>query len=98
MVKEYAPLTVLVLALITVVFSVFGDDSMSRLHNLRASITAQEQENSVLRGKVSQLRGDVISLREDPRALEKAARNELGLSRPNEEIYIFEKKSPQRNR
>lgn len=96
MVKEYAPLTVLVLALITVIFSLFGDDSISRLHNLRASIISQEQENLALREKVSTLRGQVISLREDPRALEKAARNELGLSRPNEEIYIFEKKARQR--
>lgn len=92
-VKEYVPISVMALAFVTVVFSLFGEDSISRLSNLKTAIDNQQKENTDLHDRVTLLREQVVSLREDPRALEKAARNELGLSRPNEEIYIFEKKN-----
>lgn len=92
MVKELAPFVLIVLGLVTAVLSLFGEDSYSKLTTLKKAVSMQQQENQSLGDKVNKLRYDVQSLREDDRALEKAARNQLGLARPNEEIFIFEKK------
>lgn len=94
MVKEWAPLAVTVCALLTVVLSLFGEDSYERLQGLRRAVIVQERENAAMLEKVSTLRTKIRGLREDERELEKAARNELGLARPNEQVYIFDKRSP----
>jgi len=55
---------------------------------------SQQERNSALQGKVDSLRREVLSLQHDKRALERAARNELGLARPDEKIFIFKKADP----
>ncbi len=98
MVKEWAPLAVTVCALLTVVLSLFGQDNYSRLASLKRAVEEQSIENQELRQKVETLRVRVSALREDPRELEKAARNELGLARPNEQVFIFDKRGSTRDR
>ncbi len=94
MIKEWAPLVVTICALLTVVLSLFGQNNYSRLTSLRRGVLEQSEENHALRNKVELLRTRVLSLREDERELEKAARNELGLARPNEQVFIFDKRAP----
>jgi len=98
MVRHYAPLAVMVVAFFTVILSLFGEDSYSRLQNLRRAVIRQDEDNSKTQIKVAELKENVSSLRNDPRALEKAARNELGLARPNEQIFIFEQKKREQRR
>ena len=93
-VKQLVPLGLLVLALVAVLFSLLGEDNYSRLSSLKRSLVEQNEENEHLRSAVGELRHEVRELREDDRALEKAARNEMGLARPDEKIFIFEKKPP----
>ena len=88
----------MVVALFTVVLSLFGENSYSRLEGLRHAVIRQIDDNTKSQIKVSELRQSVDSLRSDPRALEKAARNELGLARPNEQIFIFEQKKREQQR
>jgi cell division protein FtsB len=88
--KNYAPVIIIGLATITVLCSLFGEDSFQRLSGLRAATERQESSNQELRARVEELKSSVSSLRSGGRALEKAARNELGLVRPNEQIFIFE--------
>jgi len=76
----------------TALFALFGDDSFSHLQAMRQSLTQQVQRNADLRDEVGALRREVLGLQSDPRALEKAARNELGMARPNEKIFIFEER------
>lgn len=92
MVRAYAPLAILLIAFLVVGLSCFGSEGLVRLRALQASVQSQRQSNEELQKRVETLRKTVYALREDERELEKAARNELGLARPNEEILIFERK------
>lgn len=89
--KGLAPGILLFCALVAALFSLFGDDSYGRMQSLERSLSAQQQKNEELRTHVSDLKRDVYGLQHDDRILEKAARNELGMARPDEMIFIFDK-------
>ena len=88
--KQYIALSLLVGAFAVALFSLFGDDSYSRMQSLRRSIENQQSKNSELESKVSKLQSEFTSLRFDDKQLENTARNELGMARPNELIFKFD--------
>src|SRR5262245_61437728 len=55
----------------------------SRLQDLRGSVASLREENN-------RLRAEIKALREDPRAVEKLAREDLGLSKEGEIVFILE--------
>ena len=73
--------------------TLFGDDSYSRLNTLQRSLEAQKSLNADLKQRVDSLDSEVRSIQVNDRELEKHARNELGLARPNELIFLFERES-----
>lgn len=85
-------LLLLVGALIVSLVSVFGSDHFSRLNSLKAGLVAQQAKNDELGQYVGALRHEVHELRTSDRALEKAARNELGMARPSEVVIFFDEK------
>ena len=89
MVKRYGPILLIVCLLAATVYSLFGDESYGKLVALRKSLVAQQAANAELGKKVSELKAKVGGIRSDDRELEKTARNELGMARPNEMIFIF---------
>lgn len=91
--KKFAPALLILCALVTILLSFFGDDSYRGYHELADSVKAQGAANEELRDQVNQLKRQVYGMQSDPRILEKAARNELGLARPNEYIFIFDDKA-----
>lgn len=70
--------------------AVFYDDSLSKLFLIKESLSFQERENHELRHRVDELDAKINGLQHDPRSLERAARNELGMARPNDLIFVFE--------
>lgn len=91
--KFTAPVILMFFALATLLLTFFGDDSYSRLMTLRRSVEHQSGTNSRLQDQVSGLKREVVSLQNDPRAIEKAARSELGMARSDEIVIIFNKSS-----
>jgi cell division protein FtsB len=87
-----APLILLLCALVTAVVSFLGDDSFLRLTSMQKGVSQQERTNDKLQEQVNGLKRQVAGLQNDGRAVEKAARNELGMARPDEVIVIFERK------
>ena len=71
-------------------FTIFGDESYSKLGQIRSAISHQKEKNDVLRSRVDKLKAQVEGLQQDDRELEKAARSELGMARPNEQIFLFD--------
>lgn len=63
----------------------------SRLQDLSHSVSSLREENN-------QLRAEIKALREDPRAVEKLAREDLGLSRDGEIVFILEGEPPESSR
>ncbi len=63
----------------------------SRLQELSQSVNALRAEND-------QLRAEIKALREDPRAVERLAREDLGFSRAGEIVFILEGEPLELNR
>lgn len=88
--KQYLSLTLLVGAFAVALMALFGDDTYHRLNSLKQSIKYQQGNNLELEDKVSKLQSEIAALRFDDQELERRARKELGLARPNEIIFRFE--------
>ena len=78
-------------ALFASIFSVFASGNWQQLITMRETLSVQQQRNDELREYVSGLKREVVGLQRDDRALEKAARNNLGMARPDEVVVIFDK-------
>jgi len=80
----YAGGALLVLVLMHTIFGPYGYLSMRRSQHeiveLREEIERLDRENA-------QLSGEIRALQTDPAAIEKLAREEMGLARPGEMIY-----------
>lgn len=87
--KFTAPVLLMFFALATLLLTFFGDDSYSRLMTLRRSVEHQGSTNARLHEQVTSLKREVAALQNDPRAIEKAARSELGMARSDEIVVIF---------
>lgn len=92
------PLVLLVCALLVAVVSLFADGGYAKLQSMERGVSAQARKNEVLNDQVQSLKREVISLQNDSRAVEKAARSELGMSRPDEVTVIFERKPEAKGR
>lgn len=86
-------LALLVIAVVTTVLSLVGGGSFPRVASLETSLEAQRKKNLELQAEVQSLQEKVYAVRHEARGLEKAARNELGLARPDELVILFDKKS-----
>jgi cell division protein FtsB len=84
-----------VLALIAlVVGSLFGDRGILYLVDQRARTEALAREIEELRAENGRLAGEISALRSDPRAIERLAREELGLARPGETVFLIRSDAP----
>lgn len=88
--RRWAATALLVCAIVTAFFTFVGDESISRLRSLRQAVHEQRVENLELQEEVRSLRQEAYGIVSDDRTLEKVARNELSLARPNELIVVFE--------
>ncbi len=80
------PLAVLGITLVSVPVMALGDDGLARHRRLRAQLEAQRQENVRLARQLIQLRAEFSAYTTDPRARERAVREELGWVRPDEVV------------
>lgn len=87
---RFAPLVLILVAAALFALSFFGADSYSQLAELQQGHQVQQAENADLDSYVTSLQNEVHGLRHDKRALERAARNELGVAADNELIFVFE--------
>lgn len=66
----------------------YGRSALARLVKLRSEVARLREENALLRTQAAQLRSEVALYEEDPRAaVERAARDELGMVRPGEVVF-----------
>ena len=96
--KKILSIVVLVVAAVAGFLCVFGDDSYAKLSALKKTLEIERERNAELDRSVGGLKREVRALQNDPRAMEKAARNELGMARPSEQIFFFDKSEEKRKR
>jgi cell division protein FtsB len=89
LVQRTLPIGILSLAVITVPVLVLAPDGMPRLRGIQKELQEVRAANEELRRDVTQLRVEVRRLRDDPAAVERIARDELGMVRKNEIVFQF---------
>jgi cell division protein FtsB len=83
------PIGVLALALVGVPILVVQPEGLPRMRALQRELADVNAENAELRRDVARLRSDVKDLRDDPQAVERIARDQLGLVRKSEIVFQF---------
>ena len=86
------PLAVLTISLVAVPVLLLEPQGMPRMRALDQELRGVEAENAELRRDVSRLRQEVKDLRDNPAAVERIAREQLGLVRKNEIVFQFDKR------
>jgi cell division protein FtsB len=79
------------LALIAVPILILEPQGLPRLRGLERELDGVESQNAELRRDIGHLRVEVEALRDDPAAVERIARDELGMVRRSEVVFQFGK-------
>ena len=89
LVERVLPLGLLALAAISVPVMILSSSGLGRLEALREEKRRTDQAISQLSQQIRQLRAEVLRVRSDPAAVERVARDELGLVRKTEVVFQF---------
>jgi cell division protein FtsB len=89
--ERVLPIAVLAVAALSVPAMVWSPQGLPRLDLLREQRLAVEEEVSVLSQEIRHLREQVRGVKADPAAIERVARDQLGLVRQTEVVLHFEK-------
>ncbi len=87
--RKAAALFSVILVIALVVGSLFGDRGILYLVQQRQHAQELAREVEEMRGENARLAEEIAALRRDPRAVERIAREELGLVRPGETVFVI---------
>lgn len=73
--------------LVLITLAIFGDGGWLTVHRARRDVMHLQEEIARLREENKQLRQEIADLKTDPSAIERIARDELGMARPGEVVY-----------
>jgi cell division protein FtsB len=90
---EYWVVWLLFLAIFFIFLSIFGKNGLLQIGDLKKVRLMLTEEVLALSGENDTLRKEIKGLKEDPFFIEKVAREELNLVRPNELVYYFDSSS-----
>ena len=83
------PFGLLIFALVAVPLRILSEEGLPRYRKLSAQLLRLQTDNQALHKAIERLSADVHGLRSDPRAVERIARDELGLLREGEVLFQF---------
>ncbi len=83
------PLSLLIGSIVAVPLLVLGEQGLPRYRALRDELHEVRRHDERLREEVRQLAHEVRALRSDERAIERIARDELGMVREGEIVFQF---------
>ena len=87
---------VLLSGVLTIVFLVsfaFSEEGISELRNAQMRVDVLQNEIAVLEAENAKLEAEIESLQKSSFAVERIAREDLGMSKPGEIVYMLPKKS-----
>lgn len=94
--KKAVTLFAVILLIALVVGSLFGDRGILQLVTQRERALAMAREIDELREENRRLAQEIQDLQKDPRAIERLAREQLGLARPGERVFVIRDQSADR--
>jgi len=83
------PFGLLILSIVSVPLAILDDEGLPRYRALKQELAEVERVNGRLRRDVEQLHREVDDLRDEPDAIERIARDELGMIREDELLFQF---------
>jgi cell division protein FtsB len=83
------PLCLLLFAIVAVPLLLLNGEGLPRYRVMRAELSRVQTKNERLRREIRELRGETERLRNDPRAIEQIARDDLGMVREGEIVFQF---------
>ncbi|MBK9263415.1 MAG: septum formation initiator family protein [Polyangiaceae bacterium] len=89
MLERVLPLAILVVAVVGAPVMIFSPEGLPRLRGLERELAQVEEESAELGREIEALRGRVQRLRDDPTAVERIARDNLGMLRQTEVVFQF---------
>jgi cell division protein FtsB len=90
LVERVLPVAALVVAVVGAPVLIFSPQGLPRLRGLQKELADVDEENAEVRREIEALRGRVARLRDDPGAVERIARDNLGLVRQTEVVFQFQ--------
>ena len=87
--KKAVTLFGVILLIALVVGSLFGDRGILQLVSQRERAEALAREIDEMREENQRLAQEIRALQSDPRAVERLAREQLGLARPGEKVFVI---------
>ena len=87
--QRVLPVGILALAITAVPWMILSPSGLHRLSSLREEKRRAGEEISRLGQQIGQLRAEVRRIKRDPAAVERVARDELGLVRQTEVVFQF---------
>jgi cell division protein FtsB len=85
------PIAILGVAIVGAPVLIFEPEGLPRMRALDHELTQTNTENAELKRHIADLRVQVRDLRDDPAAVERIARDDLGLVRKSEVVFQFGK-------
>jgi cell division protein FtsB len=92
--KKAATLGSIIALIALLVGSLFGDRGILHLVAQRERAESLRREIEDLRAENGRLAAEIAALKTDPRAIERLAREELGLARPGETVFLIPEEDP----
>ncbi len=87
--ERVLPVAILIVAVIGAPVMIFSPEGLPRLRGLERELAQVQEETDELGREIESLRGRVQRLRDDPTAVERIARDNLGLLRQTEVVFQF---------
>jgi cell division protein FtsB len=92
--RKAATLASIIALVALIVGALFGDRGVLHLIDQRNRADALARELDELQAENARLATDIVALRSDARAIERLAREELGLARPGETVFLVRDAAP----
>jgi len=89
--KKVFVLGILCLFLVMVVTSIFGKKGFMDIHRARQRLAILDVQSRKLQQEKAKLETEILELKNDPRAVEKEARDKLWLIKPGEKVVVVPK-------
>lgn len=89
------PLGLLMVAIVAVPLRLLDESGLPRFRLLESELEEVEQQNDELRREVESLMREVQGLESDPAAIERVARDELGMIHEGEVVFQFDVPTPE---
>jgi cell division protein FtsB len=84
------PFALMVMAVTTVPILVLDEEGLPRYRSLKRELADLRLSNQELVQEIAEMKREIGALRSDPSSVERIARDELGMVRPDEYVFQFD--------